>query len=236
MKSPISNRIVRQIGDLETAEAALEGDRTAVETVLEMLAAPSLRSALIARGATPSEAGDLIGDLAGDCFGGEKAKGGIHRLLQHYNGGCALSVYLKHVVLRRLISIKRKQAVHPLEHLDAGASRSGGWDHPSLRAATPGEDRGVVNLLADILRKTFASVEAETLLIFRLVHAHRVPQKRVAFMWGWTEATVSRRMNSLGMQLRGAIAQEIRKTDPWLELTWEDFAQLCRESVDLYGD
>ncbi len=50
--------------DLELAEDALSGDREAAEIVLGMLQAPELNAALRGRGASASEASDLVYTIA----------------------------------------------------------------------------------------------------------------------------------------------------------------------------
>jgi RNA polymerase sigma factor (sigma-70 family) len=220
---------------LDLAEQALEGDPKALESIMEMLRSPDLVAALRSRGASHSEAADLIADLVGDCFGGERAKGGLHRLLARYNGSCPLPAFLRHVALHRLIDLKRKLSKRkvatvrddddedPLENIAA----SGGVDEPA--------DTSLIALLRDAITKTFESVEPEKLVLYRLVHSYGVPQKQVGALWGIPEWTISRKLDALREELQHGILAEIRRRDAWLELEWEDLMALCSESVELFG-
>jgi RNA polymerase sigma factor (sigma-70 family) len=221
---------------LDLAEQALEGDPRALQSILEMLRSPDLVAALRSRGASDSEATDLIADLMGDCFGGERAKGGLHRLLERYNGSCPLPAFLRHVALHRLIDLKRKQAKRKVV-----TARDDDDEDPLANIAAPGggadepADTSVVTLLREAITRTFASVEPEKLVLYRLVHSYGVPQKQVGALWGMPEWTISRKLDSLRDELQRGILAEIRRRDAWLELEWEDLMALCSESVELFG-
>lgn len=220
---------------LDLAEKALEGDAKALESIMEMLRSPDLVAALRSRGASHSEAADLIADLVGDCFGGERAKGGLHRLLARYNGSCPLPAFLRHVALHRLIDLKRK-----LSKRKMAAVRDDDDEDPLENIAAPGgvdepADTSLIALLRDAITKTFESVEPEKLVLYRLVHSYGVPQKQVGALWGMPEWTISRKLDSLRDELQRGILAEIRRRDAWLELEWEDLMALCSESVELFG-
>jgi DNA-directed RNA polymerase specialized sigma24 family protein len=225
--------------DLELAESALDGDPLAAVRILAMLRAPALAAFLKGRGASETEAADIIGNLCGDCFGGERKKGGMHRLLGRYNGTCPLPAFLRRVAVNRLISLKRRQAL--FREPGGGAEDAGAPGarrvplaiEPGIDEA-PGTDEEIIPLLRDALHRAFAAVDAEKLLLFRLIHFHGVPQKRVAGIWGWHESKVSRAMDSLRAELKGAILAEIRRRDAWLDLQWDDFIGLCAESNELF--
>jgi DNA-directed RNA polymerase specialized sigma24 family protein len=217
--------------DLELAESALEGDPEAVITVKELLDHPSLISSLIKRGASASEADEILGDLIGDCFGGQKAGGGLFCLLGKYNGTGPLAAFLRRAALFRLISRKRqaKDTVPVSENHDS--------DSPGVILASPDvhpEDDAVVDLLQNAVKHAFATADQENLVIFRLVHSYRIPQKKVAELWGWHQSKISRAMSSLILELKETILAHIQQQDPWLKLEWADFLALCSESIDLF--
>ncbi|MEP4077700.1 RNA polymerase sigma factor [Haloferula sp.] len=220
--------------DLDLVDAALDGDEKAVAKVVGILDAGKIRAALLKRGASASEADELLGDLSGDCFGGHKAKGGLHRLLAKFNGACPLEGYLQRVAINRLISLKRKQK--PVVELDAGAGddATSAIDLPDSGNDADSEDR-IVELIREAIFDTFAAAEPEQLVIFRLVHSYKVPQKRVGELWGWHESKVSRALSSLQDALRSGIMKRIQERDPWLEIEWADFLKLCSQSIDLFG-
>lgn len=218
------------------AEMALEGDAAAIGALMAMLRSPELAAALRSRGASATEADDILGDLAGDCFGGERSKGGLHRLLGRYNGTCPLPAFLRHVALNRLISLKRKQAGRRELVPDADDER----DPLDLAVPLTGGgvlvgDDSLIPLLRCALLGAIARVDPEKLVVVRLIESYGVPQKRVGELWGWHESKISRAKSDLLDEMRTAIMEEVRKVDPWLHLEWEDFIALCGESADLFG-
>ena len=114
-------------------EAAIEAIHRGMGQYAPTNGLPDLVAALRSRGASHSEAADLIADLVGDCFGGERAKGGLHRLLARYNGSCPLPAFLRHVALHRLIDLKRK-----LSKRKMAAVRDDDDEDPLENIAAPG--------------------------------------------------------------------------------------------------
>ena len=222
--------------DLDLAEAALEGEVEAVARVQEIVQAPTFAGWLIKRGATPAEADDLLGDLMTDCFGGERARGGLHRLLGRFNGGCTLKSFLHRVALNRLISLKRKQEKFATLG-PAGEDEDRRGEDPIERiAAVPDlatEDQ-VLEILRDAVKAALAEVSQEKLVLFRLVHSYGVRQNQIAQMWEWHDAKVSRSMTGLAVELRDLIMAKVRDADPWLQVEWEDCLGIMGESIDLF--
>lgn len=223
---------VRFPDDLDVAERALEGDTDAAERVAEVLRNPALVSWLVKRGATGTEAHDLVGDLFTDCFGGEKVKGGMHRLLGKFNGACRLDSFLRRVALNRLISLKRK--ARPSVSLDEEPDEDGCSPVILAAGAEVQSEDVLIDLLRDAVMKAFAEVDQEQLVLFRLAHSYRILQQDLGMMWGWHPSKVSRALGALILDLRGKILDELRRADPWLELEWEDFLELCAETTDLF--
>jgi RNA polymerase sigma factor (sigma-70 family) len=221
--------------DLETAEAALDGDEKAAKRVLDILHAPGFRSKLINRGASDTEADDLVGDLAADCFGGEKPRGGLHRLLGHFNGRCPLEGYLLRVGFNRLINLKRRQK-HEAELPGDEDRREDPFDELPDSGPVEASEDAVVDLLRSAVVGALAEVDQEKLVILRLVHSYGIPQKRVGEMWEMPESTISRAMKMLREDLQHAILRNARRLDPWLDLDWEDFLDLCSGSIDLFDE
>ncbi len=218
--------------DIEVAEAALDGDEDAVATVMGMLRSPALAAAILARGATPAEAHDLLNDLIGDCFGGVRTKGGLHRLLRRYNGGCPLPAFFRRIAINRLISLKR--ASRPMVALDD--DEDGCHELPGREGPLAGlGDDALIALLRDAITRARARVDPEKLVLVRLMVAYGVSQRRLGSLLGWHETKVSRVKTELLAELRMRIMEELRLADPWLELEWEDFMELCSESVDLFA-
>jgi RNA polymerase sigma factor (sigma-70 family) len=226
---------IRYPEDMEIAEAALEGDPEAIGAVKETLDRGAIGRWLVKRGASETEAADLLADLFTDCFGGQKAHGGLHRLLGKFNGACRLESFLRRVALNRLISLKRKQ--RPTISLEQGdGADDGRTPEESLRAEGSAEtEDAVLELLRDSVLRAFAGADQEKFVLFRLCHSYGVSQKRISEMWGWHYSKVSRALATLGGELRDGIMAAVRETDPWLDIEWDDFLDLCGESIDLFS-
>src|SRR5438270_6477411 len=93
-----------QSPDLLFVKRVLEGDEGAA-CVLQGRYDARVKGALCKRGASGTEAEDLLADLWADCFGSSGK-----RLLLQYAGRCALSSWLITVATNRLIDFKRRQA------------------------------------------------------------------------------------------------------------------------------
>src|SRR5262245_22564006 len=68
---------------------------------------PLLFNVLVARGASQTEAEDLLADLWGDCVAGSEER---PSLLEKFSGKCALGSWLATVATRRWIDLKRRPA------------------------------------------------------------------------------------------------------------------------------
>ena len=82
----------------------LEGNPEALAFLRSKYQSP-LTTALLRRGASPTEAEDLLADLWGDCVVGEE---GHPSLLEKYSGRCAVKAWLVTVATNRLFDLKRK--------------------------------------------------------------------------------------------------------------------------------
>jgi RNA polymerase sigma factor (sigma-70 family) len=188
----------------------------------------SIIGTLCGRGASKTEAEDLVADLWSDCFGARDASGSI---LRQYQGRCALSSWLITIATHRLIDLKRRQGfrgdlvqetggkIHSFDSLPGPAHGAG---EPALSA-----------LLLRAIRCALMSCDAEAVLMLKLVHLHRISQRELARMWQWHESTVSRTLEVARKQIKEVALEEVKRIDPWLELNWSDFSELCRCSPDL---
>ncbi|NNC90463.1 MAG: sigma-70 family RNA polymerase sigma factor [Akkermansiaceae bacterium] len=223
----------RYAEELEIALAALDGEEQAVQAVKAILDDPALRRWLVARGASAAEADELFGDLLTDCFAGRKKSGEMNRLLGRYNGACKLQNFLRRVVLNRFID--RKRRAPDVVSLPTESDEDDGRGGRELAAPSGIDSEDAISqILVDAVRRAFASVDQEKLVLFRLFHSYQISQQRIAAMWGWHYSKVSRALTGLCEELRDGIMAEVRQADPWLQLEWEDFVDLCGDSLDLF--
>ena len=64
-------------------------------------------------------------------------------------------------------------------------------------------------------------------VLLRLVYIHGLTQREIVRMLGWYESKVSRVLSQTMEQIQTHTLREVKKRDPWLELTWQDFLDLC---------
>ena len=183
-----------------------------------------LMHTLVARGATSSEAEELVANLWDDCVNQNDER---PCLLDKFSGRCSLQSWLLTVSTNRLIDFKRRQAFQKdLTHVnDEGVVRSyfDSLPAPDERA----RDSSLIELLRASLQEAFSQCSAEELLMLRLVYLHDVTQREVGRMMGWHETKVSRQLSDAMAKVETYTLRSVRKKDPWLKLSWEDFQRLC---------
>ena len=216
-----------------------EQDLAFVQRVLsgEPAAAAELRSryngklvgVLRARGANQTESEDLVADLWADCFA---PKGDREPLLSKYQGRCALESWLLTVATNRLVDLKRRQSFR----VDVPPSPDSPEDFFDRRPQPekPTSERQLVVLRRDAIKRAFAKQEPDAVLMLKLVHLHELSQREIARMWGWHESKVSRTLDVTRQNVSRMILSELKRIDPWLELRWEDFVELCAGSSDVF--
>ena len=216
-----------------------EQDLAFVQRVLavEAPAASELRSryhgklvgVLRARGANQTEAEDLVADLWTDCFA---PRANRPTLLTKYQGRCALESWLLTVATHRLVDLKRRQSFR----VDVPSSPDSPDDffdrRPQPERVT--SEKPLLNLLRSAIQGAFSTQDPEAVLMLKLVHLHQLTQREIARMWGWHESKISRTLDETRQNVARTILAELKKVDPWLELRWEDFVELCAGSADVF--
>ena len=212
--------------DRNFAQSVLDGNSTAAAELRGRYHG-RLLAVLCARGASATEAEDLVADLWSDCFAAPPDR---QTLLSKYQGRCALESWLLTVATNRLIDLKRKQSFR----VEVPASdRSSGdfFDSRPQTESVPNEE-SVLKLLRAAIRNAFSKRDSESVLMLKLVHLHQLTQREIARMWGWHESKVSRTLELAREKIARDILVELKRADPWLELRWEDFLELCAGSAD----
>jgi RNA polymerase sigma factor (sigma-70 family) len=214
--------------DLAFVQRVLAGDPAAAGE-LRTRYNGKLVGVLRARGATPTEAEDLVADLWTDCFA---PRGDRQTLLTKYQGRCALESWLLTVATNRLVDLKRRQSFR----VDVPPSPDSPEDffdrRPQPEKIT--SEKPLVNLLRAAIKQAFAKQDEDAILMLKLVHLHQLSQREISRMWGWHESKVSRTLETTRQSVAKIILLELKKVDPWLELRWEDFVELCAGSSNVF--
>jgi RNA polymerase sigma factor (sigma-70 family) len=174
--------------DDEQVRKAQQGDAEALAALHDKCHS-SLVSILLARGANPTEADDVLADLWSDCVPSAPEKAS---LLAKFGGKFSVLSWLARVASNRWIDLKRRGAKF------AGREEIDFDDLPGNPTAL--EDDLLLNLLRDSLRSGFALCPGEAMIMLRLVYMHGLTQREVGRMLGWTESKTSRTL-SLSMEL-----------------------------------
>jgi len=220
----MSAALVHTDGDRLKLKECLQGDLEALAFLREKHQ-PFLRAVLIRRGASATEAEDLLADFWGDCVPGLDDR---PALLERFSGRCSLGSWLATVATNRLFDLKRKRrfrgpSFHGQDQVPPAVASGG-----ALGQAPLAKDPDLVDLLRVSLQRAFDVCSADALLMLRLVYLHGLTQREVGRMWGWHESKVSRRLDQCLSEIQSDTLRFINKADPWMELTWGDFLDLCQ--------
>ena len=207
-------------GELTDVNGCLQGDPEALGRLREKCHS-SVLAILISRGASKTEAEDLLADLWSDCVPGADDK---PSLLEKFSGKSKLLGWLSTVATRRWIDFKRRQ-MRTATPSNQGENNDLP-DDAAAEARLPTDD-ALVEILRHSLQNAFASCPAETLILLQLRYMHNLSQRELVRMVGYHESKISRMLSSSMEDIRTATLAEIRKSDPWLQLSWEDLLDLC---------
>jgi RNA polymerase sigma factor (sigma-70 family) len=181
----------------------------------------SLLGILLSRGADRTEAEDLLADLWSDCVPGQDDRPSI---LEKFSGKCTLQGWLATVATNRWVDRKRKQS----RFIDPTRDRTTETDYiHRIEAVSYASDDTLIALLRDCLKAAFVQCAPEVRVLLRLVHLHELSQREIVKMLGWSESKVSRFLKTATEEIEKHTLAEVKKRDPWLELTWQDFIELC---------
>ena len=192
------------LADLDMVQQCLEGNEEAIRELKRSLT-PFLSKVLASYGASKDEIDEILAQLWGDCL-------------------------MTAISVNRWISLKRREAQHAraMQHLAHDAEDSQKMGRPG--SSQP--DSSVIEILGPALRRAFAACDVEELILLQLVHVHGVTQREIASLWKWHESRVSRHIKRAEAKIAELTVQAVKETDPYLELRWNDFVELCR-SVEL---
>ncbi|MGA2247745.1 MAG: RNA polymerase sigma factor [Verrucomicrobiota bacterium] len=210
--------------DLLQVQRCLRGDAAALGDLRARLDGV-LKAILRSRGASPTEAEDMLADLWGDCVPQDDER---VALLEKYGGKCPLQAWLATVATNRWYDAKRRE-VRGVEITRQAAEAPGGASHAQeggARVEAPADD-ALMELLKDSLKAAFLACGPREMVMLRLVFLHGLTQREIVRMLGWNETRVSRALSAAMQQIEKKTLQEVRRRDPWLELTWSDFLELC---------
>jgi len=212
----------QQDGEILWISKCRQGDVEALTALREKCHGPLL-GILLARGAARTEAEDLLADLWADCVPGQDDRPSI---LEKFSGKCTVQGWLATVATNRWVDLKRKQNRHVAVGPE-GNDSPGREELARLEAAAYASDDTLISLLRDSLKSAFALCGPKARVLFRLVYLYELSQREIVQMLGWSESKVSRFLSSAMKEVEMRTLAEVKKRDPWLDLSWQDFVELC---------
>lgn len=216
----MSSQMNQPDGERSLVARCRQGDTEALAELREKCH-NSLLGILLSRGADRTEAEDLLADLWADCVPGQDDRPSI---LEKFSGKCTMQGWLATVATNRWVDRKRKQS----RFVDPSQDRSGETDFiHRIEAISYASEDTLIALLRDCLKAAFGQCSSEARVLLRLVYLHELSQREVVKMLGWNEAKVSRFLSKAMGEIEKHTLAEVKKRDPWLELTWQDFVELC---------
>jgi len=214
--------------DFLLAQKCLEGEVSAIGRLQETYRG-TLTNYLIHAGASPEEARELIGEFWADCL----TERPLHRpRLATYGGNSPLQAWLKAVALNNLIQLKRREKRMRQVFVD-GHGVEDGLGGEVVREAPSDEPRHLsepplLEIMRGAVESAFRQCDPEDFVLLQLAHTNGLLGRELARMFSCSESKISRDLDGAKRKIVEATLSYVRARDPWLELQWEDFIELCR--------
>lgn len=206
--------------DFHLAQECLDGNASALALLQERYREPLL-AFLQGAGAHPQEAVEIVAELWADCV---SAHAGTGPKLARYNGICALKTFFSTITLNVLLTRRRREKRWSALVTPAVPDDTAPAD--SAAAAEPAEVP-LLDLMREAIQAAFMACPAEDFVLLQLAHLDGLRVVELAKIFDCSTASISRHGARASRDIAAATLQSIRATDPWLELRWEDFVELC---------
>lgn len=219
------------LADFNLAQKCLEQDADSFAH-LQQAHGQQVVTYLIGAGGAPGEAREIADSLWADCVMGAN---GNSPALTRYDGTCALQTWLNTVALNKLLTRKRYESRWnalvpgrigvPVEGSDAAT------DWPAAEAGTNPAEIPLIDIMREAVQAAFSNCSPEQFVMLQLVHCDGLRMLELAKMFDCSEATISRHLDRAAREVATSTLEFVRAADPWLELKWEDFVELCRTAT-----
>jgi DNA-directed RNA polymerase specialized sigma24 family protein len=221
------------LSDLDLCQECLAGDTTALGLLRGKLRTATI-AFLLAKGAKQDEASEIVDSLWADLLAPRKDH---PPRLSRYRGAAALQSWLNTVALNNLIAAKRAEKHwQNLAPARVGTSVGDGDEEASPAwladpdAPAP-EDVLLIKLMREAIETAFRACAPEDFVLLQLKHRGGLRGAELGVMFDCDDSGITRRLDKAERHIQKATLEHIRKTDPWLELKWQDFIELCRSAT-----
>ncbi len=223
---PVVHDALLHPDDFHLAQECLEGKTSALAYLQDSYREPLL-AFLQGSGALPHEAREIVTELWSDCIAPQT---GTTPKLARYNGACALRTFLNTITLNTLLTRRRRE--NRWNHLVTDEVAAGGTDGMVTAPEARADDREpaeapLLEIMREAIQAAFTACPAEDFVLLQLAHTDDLHVVELAQMFDCGIASISRNVAKAGEGIAEATIQYVKATDPWLELKWEDFIELC---------
>ncbi len=202
--------------DFLLAQLCLEGQASAIREFQDTYR-PIVIAYLRKKGASEGEAEDVTEHLWGDCL---TERPNNRPRLATYSGRSSLKSWLYVVALNRWMAQKQKEEKFP-RGPDDGLERVPG--PPSSESEKP-----LIELMKNAIEAGFRDCPAEDFVLLQLAHMDSLYLTELADMFKCSKSKIGRDLEDAQKNMCISILRHVRALDPLLELSWEDFVDLCR--------
>ncbi len=208
--------------DFLFAQRCLEGEVGAIRQFQEKYR-PIATAYLRQKGATEGEAEEIAFELCADLMAERDAR---RPRLATYCGKASLKTWLYPFALNRLIARKRRQEVR--DRFEQSGLDLGRIEEVSPENHSPVDSEApLIELMRQAVEAGFRECPAEDFVLLQLAHSDRVHLTELARMFDCSKSKIDRDLDLAGKRVAEATLRYVREVDPWLELQWEDFIELC---------
>lgn len=210
------------LADFNLVERCLQNDPAALAELQQTNRGP-VAAFLNTRGATSVEAQETVDMLWADLVM-PTASGRFP--LSRYNGQCSILTFINIVALNKLHDRKKAGGRHDRRYPSRDAV-----EFAEPVADSKLSDYPLLELARDAVAFGFRQCEAEAFVIVYLQYYHDLDRDDLKHMFQYSESTIRRKLEDARENFRKNILSYVHERDPWLELRWEDFVELCRTTT-----
>lgn len=219
--------------DFNLAQRCLEGEECAIVEFQERHGSV-VQAFLLSRGATPAEAQEIVDSLWADCLVGAAER---RPRIAGYHGASSLQTWLNVVAMNTFLTLRRNQArtnkLMPVRVHDTAEGDGEGRPGSEAPLQMADEQRNsteepVIAMLRQAIEQAFERCTPEDFVLLQLTHCDGILQQDLAKIWGCDAATISRKLKRAGAEVAARIIEYVGANDPYLEIEWSDFLELCR--------
>jgi RNA polymerase sigma factor (sigma-70 family) len=207
--------------DFSFAQRCLEGDEPAIIEFRERYG-PAVRAFLCKAGGNETDAADVTEWLWADCLAERPNR---RPRLATYAGKAALKSWLCTLALNRLIALRRRRTFR--EQFELSGLDIGRIEDPAEDELSAGSEAPLIDLMRKAVEAGFQECPAEDFVLLHLAHMDRLHLVELAQMFACSKSKIDRDLRRASKSVREATMSYIRSRDPWLDLKWRDFKDLC---------